>query len=162
MNLTTPFDDIGQVLANMKRISLPDLSEISFKGDSAALLPRRDRSSDHYPSINELQCDIPHRIFICPPTHILHQVLWYKSNAATYMVSSEQTLDHWPHFSPFHIVSIDRRQTYKSHLLKESATRSPMLSVADKLRLDLNGDRWHLMDEEDATWLNSEDLDSEY
>lgn len=109
MNLTTPFDDIGQVLANMKRISLPDLSEISFKGDSAALLPRRDRSSDHYPSISELQCDIPHRIFICPPTPILHQVLWDKSNAPTYMVSSEQTLGHWPHFSPFHIVSIDRR-----------------------------------------------------
>ena len=172
-NYYVPSDDIGRELANVKRISLPSLSGIFFKGDSsylegiaaritaplltsfsATFLTEPSSSLLHLSGLlsSALELRLPVASIKFSGTRV------DDPNVAICMASSEQTLDRWPQFAPFHIVFYcEALNVQVASAERICSALTPMLSVVEKLHLDLDGGRWQLGDEgdiEDATWLN--------
>lgn len=172
-NYYVPSDEIGRELANVKRISLPSLSQIFFKGDSSYLEGIAARITA--PLLTKFSAT-----FLTEPSSTLLHLSGLLSsalelrlpvasikfsgtrvddpNVAICVASSEQTLDRWPHFAPFHIVFYcEALNVQVASAERICSALTPMLSVVEKLHLDLDGGRWQLGDEgdiEDATWLN--------
>ena len=172
-NYYVPSDDIGRELANVERISLPNLSDIFFKGDSsylegiAARITAPLLTSFSATFLTEPSSALPHLSGLL--TSALELRLPVASikfsgtrvddpNVAICMASSEQTLDHWPHFAPFHIVFYcEALNVQVASAERLCSALTPMLSAVAKLHLDLDGGRWHFEDDddiEDATWLD--------
>ena len=169
-----PSDDIGKELVNAKRISLPNLSEIYFKGDgsylegiaariiapllmsfSAKFLIEPSSTLQHLSGLlsSALQLRLPVASIKFSGTRV------DDPNLAMCMASSEKTLDHCPQFSPFHIVfpcqALDVQVASAERIC---SVLTPMLSAVEKLHLDLDGGRWSPWDDindiESSTWLN--------
>jgi len=172
-NYYVPSDDIGRELANVKRISLPNLSDIFFKGDSSYLEGIAARiTAPHLTSFRATFLTEPSSALLhlsgllTSALELRFPVASIKfsgtrvddPNVAICMASSEQTLDHWPHFAPFHIVFYCEALNVQVASTERLCTAlTSVLSAVEKLHLDLDGGRWHFEDEddiEDATWLN--------
>ena len=172
-NYYVPSDDIGREPANVKRVSLPNLSEIFFKGDSSYLEGIAARITA------PLLTSFGATFFTEPSSTLLHLSGLISSalelrlpvasikfsgtrvddpNVAICMASSEQTLDHWPNFAPFHMAFYCQALNVQVVSVEQICSAlTPMLSAVEKLHLDLDGGRWQFGDEgdiEDATWLN--------
>jgi hypothetical protein len=169
-----PSDDIGKELVNAKRISLPNLSEIYFKGDSsylegiaariiapllmnfsATFLTEPSSTLQHLSGLlsSALELRLPVASIKFSGTRV------DDPNVALCMASSERTLDHCPQFSPFYIVfpcqALDVEVASAERIC---SVLTPMLSAVEKLHLDLDGGRWNPWDDindiESSTWLN--------
>ena len=169
-----PSDDIGKELVNPKQISLPNLSEIYFKGDSSYLEGIAARI------IAPLLMNFSATFLTEPSSTLLHLSRLLSSalqlrlpaasikfsgtrvddpNLAMCMASSERTLDLFPHFAPFRIVfpcqALDVQVASAERIC---SVLTPMLSAVEKLHLNLDGGRWNPWDDindiENSTWHN--------
>jgi hypothetical protein len=172
-NYHVPSNDIGRELTNVERISLPNLFEIDFKGDSsylegiaaritapllssfrATFLTGSSPSLLHLPGLlsSTLELRLPVASIKFSQTRV------DDANVAIYMARTEQNLDYWPFAAPFQMVFF----SHEFSLQVESAGRlcstlTPILSAVEKLHLDVDWNSWHLEDDddiEDVTWLN--------
>jgi len=172
-NYHVPSNDIGRELASVKRISLPNLFEIFFKGDSSYLEGIAARitapllmsfratflteSSSVFPHLSGLLSSaLELRLPVASIT--FSQTRVDDANVAIYMARSEQNLDLWPLGAPFQMVFFSQElslQVASAERLCSALT--PMLSTVEKLHLDLDWNSWHLEDDdgiEDVMWLN--------
>ena len=143
---------------NVERISLPNLNDIVFKGDShyleglagwirAPLLTSFDAQFFRQPSDN-----LPYLSGLLSAANKLRfpvasiKFSWTRMDEPKVMIcmaGSEQTLDRRPEFSRF-------QMTFYCEPLSEQVARTgeicaalaPMVSAVERLRLDFEGDRW--------------------
>jgi hypothetical protein len=173
-NYYDPSDDMGGELANVKRISLPNLSSIFFKGDSAYLegIAARITTAPLLTTfkatfLTEPSSALPHLTgLLTPASELRFPVASIKFSGirvddpevAICMASSEQTLDVWPEFAPFHIIfSCNALDVQIESAIRLCTGLTSMLSAVKKLHLELDGGRWNFDDTEDieeAMWLN--------
>jgi len=171
-------DDIGGELndvPNVTRVSLPNLSEIFFKGDSFYLEGLAARISSPCFKLKTFiakffeqpSSTLPHlsRLLLAavelklPVASIEFSGTGVAGPAVTIcMTDSEFNLDQWPHFAPFQIsFQCEPLCMQVTSAGQICAALSPMFSEVEVLHLDLDshGGRWQLGREdeiEDARW----------